>query len=475
MKILLVYPHSQSVYGLPRYPALGIAYLATVLKEKGFAVEILDLRLPQYDFQYLAKKLTQFKPGLVGVGSTSYDFPGALAVFKTVKRLLPKTVTLLGGPHASVCPNKAIKEKSLDYLLMGEGEVELPRILKALAKKQSLEKIRGLVHRGRGGKPVITSSPELIKDLNALPFPQWDLFPLDEYRARGKLTLPLATSRGCPYGCIYCVSWRTHGKRFRFRSPQNVVDEIEQDVKKYGAERISFVDDNLTLDKERALKICQEIIRRKLKISWTCDQGIRADNLDKRLLKAMKKSGCRLIAIGVESGDEEVLRRMNKGERLATMRKAIADTKAAGLIVKAFFIVGSPGDNFKNTKKSIQFFKETDVDIPRFGMMTAYPGSLLWEWVEKNGRWLGDPYKHILDTPTTFRGVQFETPDFSKEERLAAFALAEKEAEIWSIRQRLRKMFGPLLGCLLLPPFYLSFFRELVKKTYRLRLFSVTD
>lgn len=475
MKILLVYPRSKSVYGLPHYPPLGIAYLATVLKEKGYLVEVLDMRLPKYNLPYLKKKLGQFKPDLVGVSSTSFDFPGAVTVFRTVKKVSPKIITLNGGSHASVCPQKAMGEKCLDYLIMGEGEETLPQLLKTISKKGNLSKIKGLVYRNKRQNGLMMNPPELIKNLNSLPFPEWNLFSLDEYRVRGKLTLPVASSRGCPFGCIYCVSWRTHGKQFRVRTPENVVDEIERDIVNYGAQRISFLDDNLTLDKKRIIRICQLVVKKQLKFKWTCDQGIRADMVDKDLLAIMKKSGCQLVAIGVESASQEVLDLMGKGESLSAIRKAIKEAKSVGLIVKAFFIVGGPTDNLGRTKESIRFFKENNVDFPRFGMMTAYPGSPLWDWVEKNGRWIGNPYRYILKTPTTSGGVQFETKDFPKKERLKAFALAQKEAEIWSIRQRLVKQLGPLLGWFFLLPFRLKFFRELVKKVYRWRLFSVTD
>lgn len=166
---------------------------------------------------------------------------------------------------------------------------------------------------------------------------------------------------------------------------------------------------------------------------------------------------------------------MKKGETVERMKRAIVEAKSVGLIVKAFFIVGSPGDSLKTTKKSIKFFKETNVDIPRFGMMTAYPGSELWQWVKRNGRFLGDPYRYILKSPTASFGAQFETKDFPKKERLKAFALAQEEAEIWAIRQGLIRKLGPFFGKTFLILFRLKFFREMVKEVYRLRIFSVSD
>jgi len=418
------------------------------------------MRLPENNFNYLEDLLGNYQPDLVGVGSTSFDFPGALKVFQAVKKFSPKIKTVLGGPHAAICTAKLLGEKDIDFIILGEGERELPILLAALQAKKRVHKI---------------IKADLINDLDSLPFPKWDLLQLDHYRIHGRLTLPLATSRGCPYQCVYCVSWKTQGRLFRFRSPQNVVDEIQQNIEKYGAKKFSFLDDNFTLNKPRAMKICREIIRRKLDISWTCDQGIRADNVDRPLLQAMKDSGCKLIAIGVESASQDVLDQMQKGEKVSQIRQTIIDAKAVGLTVKAFFIVGGPGDDSKKIRKSIKFFKETGVDIPRFGIMTAYPGSALWDWVAKNGHFIGDPYRHILKSPTASLAVQFETKSFPRRDRLAAFELANREAEVWTIRQKLVKKLGLTLGSILLIPFYLGFFRELLKRIYRLRLFSLTD
>lgn len=458
MKVLLVYPPSQSLYGLPRYPMASLAYLGTVLRKKGINVRGLDMRIPGYNFQVLRKEIASFEPDAVGVGSTTFDFPQARKVFEIVKKTNSSAITILGGPHASVCPNLVAKEKVVDYVFLGEGEEEFPKFL---LKKRKKEKI-------------INSRCFLPQDLDNLPFPQWEIFSLDDYRVRGNLTLPVLTSRGCPYSCIYCASWRTHGKKFRFRSPKNVVDEIEHDIEKYGVTNFSILDDNFALNLERAISICQEIIKRKLRITWSCDQGMRADRTSKKLFNLMKKSGCTLVALGVEHADQEILDKMQKTESIEVIKKSIINAKKAGLIVKAFFIVGGPGDNLKKTKKSIEFFKETEVDIPRFSMMTAYPGSAIWDWVLKNGKFLGDPYQFLMEKPTGQVGVQFETEDFPKEERLEAFQLAEKEAEIWMIFQKLLKKIGPLTF-LLMPIVRLEAFRDILKTFYRLKLLSVTD
>ena len=458
MRVLLVYPPSQSLYGLPRFPMVGLTYLGTVLKKNGIDVEVLDMRIPRYNYRILKGKIRSFDPDIVGVGSSSFDFPNAKKVLKLVKKVNSSTRTVLGGPHASICPEDVSKEKEINYVFLGEGEEEFIKFL--LSKPKN--------------KKFINPQRLPVQNLDSLPFPQWDIFSLDDYRVRGKLTLPILTSRGCPYNCIYCSSWWTQGKKFRFRSPGNVVDEIENDIKYYGVANFSIVDDNFALDIERAIDICREIIKRQLKITWSCDQGMRADRSNKKLFRLMKKSGCNLVALGVEHADQEILDKMQKAESVKVIRESIANAKAAGLIVKAFFIVGGPGDNLEKTRKSISFFKETGVDIPRFSMMTAYPGTAMWDWVENYGKFIGNPYKRFLKRAPDYEEVQFETNDFPKEERIKAFQMAEKESEVWMIRQKLFKKIGPLTY-LFLPIFRLDFVREFLKLLYRIRLVSPTD
>lgn len=476
MKIILLFPSIlKSNYGLPRTPPLGICYLGTVLKKAGHRVKLIDLRLPDYQNDYFVNTLKSFKPDLVGVSTTSFGYLWGKEILALTKQHSPKTLTILGGPHAAVGGMIAIKDKNLDMLAIGEGEDLIIELLEAMKKKKGLKNIEGLVYKNKAGKVLVNSPRAITSDLNKLPFPELDLLPLEKYKAAGVLTLPIMTSRGCPYGCVYCVSWRTQGKMFRGREPNHVVNEIESLSKKFNVNHFTVLDDNFAFKKERALEICREIIRRGLKINWQCDQGIRADRTDYEVYKAMKESGCKLVAIGVENPDPNVLKQMNKGETLEEIKKSIKAAKKVGLIVKAFFIVGCPGDNLKLVKKSIQFFKEMDIDLPRFGLMTAYPGSALWTWVEKNGKFLGDPYAFITNNPAEIKEVQFETEDFPAKDRLNGIKLASEEAEKWIIRYKLKAKFGKNIGLFIYPLFRTNLMHQFVKKLYQMRLIRVVD
>lgn len=476
MKIILIFPTIiNPEYGLPRTPPLGISYLGTVLKKKGHKVKLIDLRLPKYTQDYFIKVLKSFKPDIVGVSATSYGYLSGKEIFALTKKYYPKTVTILGGPHAAVGGMNAIKDKNLDMFAIGEGEDLIIDLLDAIKNKKSLKDIKGLTYKDKRGRVHVNAPRFNSSDLDALPFPQFNLLPIEEYRAGGTLTIPIMTSRGCPFGCIYCVSWKTQGKMFRGRSAKNVVDEIEFLTRKINVEHFTILDDNFAFDRKRAIEICNEIIRRGLKIKWQCDQGIRADRTDYEVYKSMKDSGCTLIALGVENPDPEVLKKMNKGETIEDIKKSIRAAQKVGLIVKAFFIVGCPGDNLKLVKKSIKFFKDMNIDIPRYSMMTAYPGSVLWAWAEKNGRFLSDPFNYTVQRHDNSRDVQFETDDFRAKDRLKGMRLASDEAEKWIIRFKLKNKFGEKFGLLLYPLFKTDLVHHFIKKLYQMKLIRVVD
>ncbi|MCL5090589.1 MAG: B12-binding domain-containing radical SAM protein [Patescibacteria group bacterium] len=478
MKILLVYPPtlSSSYYGLPRTPPLGVCYLAAVLLQKGHQVKLLDMRFPKYNLNYFEEFLKKYKPELVGASATTFDFPGAKTVFEKVKSFNSEIYTVIGGAHASLVGKDIIKLPEIDFVIRGEGEETLPKLIEALKNKKSFSKINGIIYKDKNKKVIdLSAQKKLIQNLDRLPFPRYDLLPLEEYKAKGNLNFPILSSRGCPYNCIFCASREVHGRLYRKRSAINVVEEIEHDYRHYNARQFTVLDDNFTFDKKRVIQICQEIIKRKLDISWECSQGIRADGVDEEVFTWMKKSGCKLVAIGVESADPKVLKTINKGESLSTIANAIKAAKKAGLIVKAFFIVGSPGDSHKSVEKSVHFFQTSGIDIPRVGNMIAYPYTPIWDWIEKNGRFLNNNLDYLSSKGEHDEGAQFETDDFPIEEKLSAFNWASVEAEKWTIRYKLISMFGEKLGIILFNFLKHDLARSLLKQLYRMKLIKVVD
>jgi radical SAM superfamily enzyme YgiQ (UPF0313 family) len=222
-----------------------------------------------------------------------------------------------------------------------------------------------------------------------LPFPARDLLPLDSYFSIGIRKKPHATmitSRGCPYNCNFCVNHSVLGKRFRYRSVENVIKEIDELVSKFHVREIDIIDDNFTLIPERAEKICDELIKRRYDLIWKLGNGIRADRINEQLIRKMKDAGCYLIAFGVESGNPEILKGINKGETLEDIKKAVRLCKKYGIETEGFFIIGNLGDNEKTIQETINFAKKLDLNIAQFQVFIPIPGSEYTKLIEKEGK-----------------------------------------------------------------------------------------
>lgn len=389
MKVLLVNPNYLNVY---RYvneestmilPPLGLAYIAAVLRDKNIAVKILDLAAYNMDDAHAREAMKREKPDIVGITAATNTIEEAYRIAGIAKSL--GAMVVIGGPHTSALPEKTLKEcRETDIVIRGEGEYAMLE----LAQGKPLKLIRGLSYRVGN---TIKKNPDRppIKDLNSLPLPARDLLPLERYRSIGVRKYPFATimtSRGCPFSCTFCTNYMVHGKGFRPRSPENVLKEIDMLVNKYGVKEINILDDNFTLIPGRAEKICDMLMERGYDLIWKCGNGIRADMVTQDLLVKMKRAGCYLLAFGVESGNPDVMKNIQKGETLDQIRKAVLWTKKAGIMTEGFFMLGNEGDTEKTMNETIEFAKELDLDIAQFQVFIPIPGSAYTKKIEKNGR-----------------------------------------------------------------------------------------
>lgn len=439
MKVLLVQPRVETIYKSINFPPLGISYIASVLREHNIPVGVLDMRLKNYGRDVLASIIKRDKPKIVGFSSTTFGFNEAIDLARFVKSISDDIITNVGGPHIAIMPHESAK--FFDCVTVGEGECTMLEMAYAVERGADIGQVKGIVYR-KDGKTIATSPMPYIGDLDALPFPAHDLFPLKEYNLK---ILPLLTSRGCPYQCIYCSTYKTFGRLFRSRSPENIIDEIKFMMTTYGIRRFDILDDNFAMDRQRVINLCQKIIDDKLTIKWECSQGIRADGLDGAVLSIMKKAGCTLIAVGVESASEKVLLSLKKHTDIEKIRRVLLEAKKVGLTTKGFFLIGSPDETYDDFLKSIEFFKDADIDIPRFGMLVPYPGTELAKWVSENADVTITPSFDILThTHIGKVGVAYETTYFSEKDKIRAYELAQEEAEKWIIKKKMEKLFGAL-------------------------------
>tara|TARA_B100002003_G_scaffold248234_1_gene281568 strand:+ start:157 stop:939 length:783 start_codon:yes stop_codon:yes gene_type:complete len=252
------------------------------------------------------------------------------------------------------------------------------------------------------------------------------------------------------------------------RSAANVVDEIERNLNEYSSSEFLIVDDTFNLSKRRVIKICDEIKRRNLKIKWSCGQGIRADQADYESFRAMKEAGCTLVAIGIETVNPKTLTKIKKGESINEISEAIKAAQKAELIVKGLFIIGLPGETFKDTLMTIDYFKKLDIDLPRYSMMVIYPGTEMCEWMKENVSNYADPYEYIINhTELENAGVQYETAEFNMEEKLRAWEIANKEAEVWYMKKKLSKITGVFCAKLVYYVFKLDSVRKIARWAYQ--------
>jgi radical SAM superfamily enzyme YgiQ (UPF0313 family) len=392
MKVLLIAPNYLKVYSYVSEeatmiaPPMGLAYIAGYLREKGVEVQVLDLAAMRSTDELERKWIMESKADMVAMAATTNTVMLTYDLAKMSKEVLPDAKVVVGGPHPTMEPTRTLEEcKQIDYCVISEAEETMWELTKDLEDKDIL----GISYRDVEGKIIVNASRPLIKDLDTIPFPARDLLPQDKYWTPGVRRYPYAimmTSRGCPYSCTFCSNFRTQGKQFRARTPENVLAEIDHLVKDYGVKEINIIDDNFTFLPKRVKEICDGLIERNYDLELKTGNGIRADRVSLKMLKHMKKAGFYLVAYGVESGSERILKKMRKGETKDHIRNAVKWSKQAGLLTEGFFMFGNEGEGKKEMLETIEFSKELDLSIAQFQIYTPVPGSPLFETIKRDGK-----------------------------------------------------------------------------------------
>ena len=345
MKVMLINPLTRFVTK-DIMPPLGLGWLAAVLEQNQISVSIIDALAERMDLETVVNKVKQNSPDIIGITCVTHMRKDAFDTADRIKQTCPKTTIIIGGPHVTFTAEDTLANiQSVDIIVRGEGEITFLELVKALESGTNYSDIKGISFRS--GQNIIHNPPRpFIENLDELPFPARHLFPMDKYDFKIPFSNVRATNvlsgRGCPIGCIYCSTTNMWGKIIRVRSPKNVVDEIEKIVKECGIRGIYFFDDTFTFHRARVIQICDEIIARALDLTWFCES--RVDVVDEELLYKMKKAGCKIVALGVESGSQRVLDIINKKISVSQSITAINLCKKVGLKSKAFFMYGIPGE-----------------------------------------------------------------------------------------------------------------------------------
>lgn len=403
------------------YPNVGIAYLVPLLLRDSHEVRIIDLNNNVMTDAEVLISIDDWKPDIISFSVKTATIKDARNLAQQIKQRLPDVPIILGGPHTTIAGSELVQEPWFDIIFVGEGERTLPVICDYLIKKEPIESLPGVITKLmiEEEHPI---SRSLLTELDLLPFPNYDLFTENVKKSIQK-DYPIVTTRGCVYNCIYCSVPEICGKKFRKRSPANIISELKWVKNAYGIKSFEIIDDVFNLDIERCKQFCRLILEEKFEISWTCPNGLRADRVDKELAELMYTSGCTSVMVGIESADPHVFASVRKGESIEHIEKGIRIFQDAGIQVGGYFIIGLPGDSFKSQEISVEFIKKMNITA-LFNMLTPYPGTELWNWVQSNAHFLHDIEDglHFADTSVKVDPV-FETDDFSSAERKRAYEM----------------------------------------------------
>lgn len=483
MDILLLNPYysqKKDYYSFykPTSP-LGLMYLAAYLKKHGLQSKIIDLGVFEATDALLIKDRVRFglsdkkilsilrkeNPRMVGITSMySVYYRDVMEIASLIKSFNKKIKIVLGGNHPSSYYRFILKDKNVDFVAIGEGEKTFLELCQAvLSKKNNFHRIKGLAFRNKKGI-ILTKPRELIENLNTVPFPAREMIDFKKYMLKKSdnpylMRYPVAsiiTSRGCPGRCVYCTVKAVWGRTWRGRSPQNVVDEIEELIEKYGAKEIAFLDDSASVDKKRWNGICDEIIKRKIDIEWTTPNGIAHWTLDKPTLKKMKKAGCYRVTFGIESGNVKTRKFLGKPYPLQQAKELIQYANKIGMWTICTNIIGFPYEKMRSIRDTIEFAKKSGTDFATFYLLIPQPTSDVYQYFRQENLLNFDHFFEDLQVDgEEFERINYilnetgtDTKYFTKEElrqvqrkayfEFITYRAASYVANPWRLRQKIR-------------------------------------
>lgn len=354
-----------------------------------------------YSYEDIKKIINEFNPNIIGMQTYCTNISRCYKIADIAKSFNKGIKIVLGGAHATLFPEESAKNQNVDFVIYGEGERTFIELLDMIHKKKTVKEVKGLVWKEKNH--VIKNDPrDLIRDTNELPFPARHLFHMDKYHSsanlRGRKTLNIMASRGCPYRCAYCSGHKTFGKTYRFNSPERVIEEINLLTDKYCADSIQFYDETFTVNRTRVFELCDKLIKnnkkRKKKMEWSC--FTRVNLVDEELLKKMKEAGCYLIFYGFESGVQRLLNLIKKDITLEQQKRAVELTHKAGIEVWGSFMLALPTETVQDSWRTINWAIDLGIDYVQFPITTPFPGTELYNLCKENGTILTEDWTNYL-------------------------------------------------------------------------------
>jgi len=369
----------------PRNFPTGIGLLAAYAIREGFEVDVLDLNGLRPTRDEALELIKRYDTNIYGMGGliTTYGYTKWLA--GEIRKINPDAVIIAGGSVASPVPHVILNKTEVDIACIGEGEQMLVDLIRAVRANTPFDTIKGIAFLRDGGL-VKTPERPFFADINTLPLPAWELFPMDVYMANPVVgvgrDMDLVTSRGCPYGCVYC--YRLFGRKYRFRSAGHVMGEIDALKRRYNIDFVSFQDDCFVISKARIYELCDLLDRSGYGLKWSCTGRVNICT-DKKLIRRMKESGCTSISFGVESGSATILKALNKGAPLDITAEAIRVVRDAGLRTPASFMLGMFGETRETVWETVEFCKREKIPLGAVMFVTPYPGTPIYDQALRKG------------------------------------------------------------------------------------------
>ncbi len=430
-------------------PDLGLLYLASFLREAGLSVAAKDFRRERRDYKRLPDLIRKERPPIVGVKCYSHEVGRVRDTARLVRKAHPSATIVIGGPHPSMDPEGALCSiPEADYVFLGESEWTFTSFAKWLVSDgdgEPPEDVRGIACRGDSG--TILRPPVFESDLGRLLMPAWDLMPPHRYpdEAPGMYvpafpSAPMMLSRGCPFHCAYCGACYVMGERIRYRPVENIIEEIDYLESEFGVRSFTFVDDNFTASRERSSALFEALAKRRPRVAFTFPNGVRVGTLDKDIIKLMEAAGCSSLALGIESGSDQTLERMNKKQTTDEVKRAVdLIRKNTRIRVTGFFMLGYPGEVEDDIRKTVEFASSLPIHHPHFCVFTPIPGTPAYRELVEQGWAPADPER------LTFDKAPFQPPGVSRKKliRLHQYAYLKFYAKPWRLLNLAREIRSP--------------------------------
>ncbi|GAX59203.1 Fe-S oxidoreductase [Candidatus Scalindua japonica] len=411
IKILLISPYPDSGLTDMKEPPHGLAYIASNLRDNGFKVEAIDAKQRFMKTHVVITEAVKSKPDLVGITAMTPDITCAAIIAGGIKAALPRVFTVIGGPHVNALPEETLEEfPSFDLAVEGEGEFTMLELANKLEKgnlPSALPEIKGIAYRDVE-KIILNPPRDYIHDLDILPPPAWDLFPFSHNKS-----YPVYATRGCPFACKFCQ--RVLGNKVRRRNIEKIVREVTWVLDTFKTKGFWFADETFGANRKWTHQLLDHMIEAGIPSRATWHAQTRADLITEDLLTRMKQAGCDGLAFGVESGNQEILKKTNKNIKLEDAERAVSFAKKVGVKTRSFFILGHPYETIETIKDTINFAAKLNTDFISFAVMVPYPGTEVWRlasmkeagynYVSRN--W--DDYRKHLAAPLGFSSIPAET------------------------------------------------------------------